>query len=197
MGATPLNALPYPEATETPYVHLDLKELAEAIDPRLTIVCTSSTRPAHRAGRIIYETNTGTLLTSDGTAWRYLSGSAPVSDVGSGGGGYQTFYQAALDPATIVLPQGGIWQVSGEMTIASSPSAPVLYSTVLWTGAVQVGATVITPVQVAGVNGTHTVEFSKIGTFAAGTTLTMRSATSALGGTQNFGEQVLSAHRIG
>lgn len=197
MGTTPLNQIPYPEATETPYVHLDMKEMAEAIDPRLTVVCTSTTRPAHRAGRIIYETDTGTLLTSSGTTWRYLSGSAPVSDAGAGGGGFQTFYQAALDPATIVLTQGGIWSVSGELTISTSPSAAVLYSTVLWTGAVQVGPTIITQVQTPGVNGTHTVEFTKMGTFAAGTTLTMRSATSATGGTQNFGEQFLSAHRVG
>lgn len=34
MGTTPIG-LPFPEATDQPYVHLDLKALAEAIDAKL------------------------------------------------------------------------------------------------------------------------------------------------------------------
>jgi hypothetical protein len=37
------------------------------------IVCTSTTRPPHQAGRAIYETDTGKRLLSDGTAWRTVS----------------------------------------------------------------------------------------------------------------------------
>jgi hypothetical protein len=34
------------------------------------IVCTSGTHPAHREGRVIYETDTDVVLVSDGSAWQ-------------------------------------------------------------------------------------------------------------------------------
>lgn len=40
---------------------------------RGVIICTSSTRPAHREGRVIYETDTDRHLTSDGSAWQRQS----------------------------------------------------------------------------------------------------------------------------
>lgn len=36
------------------------------------VVCTSSTRPAHTAGRMIYETNTTAIYISDGAVWNFL-----------------------------------------------------------------------------------------------------------------------------
>lgn len=73
MGDTQYNNLPYPEATDTPYVHLDMQALAEATDDALPVACTSGTRPAHRPGRIIYETDTSRAFISTGSVWRPLS----------------------------------------------------------------------------------------------------------------------------
>lgn len=69
MGTTPVNKLPYPEPTAQPFVHLDIQALAEAADAKLYVECTSSTRPAHKAGRRIFETDTGLSYISDGTTW--------------------------------------------------------------------------------------------------------------------------------
>lgn len=69
MGTTPLNSLPYPEATDTPYVHLDIKALADAVAAKLYVECTSGARPAHRPGRRIYETDTARTYISNGTTW--------------------------------------------------------------------------------------------------------------------------------
>lgn len=44
------------------------------------IACTSTTRPAHAVGRPIYETDTGRLLISDGSAWTGV----PRTGTGSG-----------------------------------------------------------------------------------------------------------------
>lgn len=74
MGSTTLHALPFPEgSTAPPTVHLGIKALAESLDAKLTIVCTSSTRPPHVAGRHIFETDTKRDLVSDGTNWHRIS----------------------------------------------------------------------------------------------------------------------------
>lgn len=38
MGTTATQAFPYPEATASPFVHLDLKALAEAVDAKLAAI---------------------------------------------------------------------------------------------------------------------------------------------------------------
>lgn len=45
------------------------------------IVCTSTTRPAHSAGRVIYETDTGLIKTSNGAAWAGVTSSGTFSTV--------------------------------------------------------------------------------------------------------------------
>ncbi len=73
MATTTKQALPYPLGTAAPFVHLDLKSLAEAIDGRLITVCTSSTRPsgaAAFASAWIFETDTLAYGVHDGTTWR-------------------------------------------------------------------------------------------------------------------------------
>ena len=67
MPNTTFNALPYPAATDAPYVHLDMKALADAVDERLPIV--STTAPPHRAGRQWFNPATRRMSLSDGTAW--------------------------------------------------------------------------------------------------------------------------------
>jgi hypothetical protein len=37
------------------------------------VICTAATRPAHREGRVIYETDTDRIYTSDGAAWKQLN----------------------------------------------------------------------------------------------------------------------------
>lgn len=70
MGQTALSQLPYPEATQQPYVHLDIKELADKADESLFVECSSTSRPAHKLGRRIYERDTGLTLVSNGTSWQ-------------------------------------------------------------------------------------------------------------------------------
>lgn len=72
MPTTPLSGLPYPLGTILPFVHTDLANLANAVDAKLFIVCTSSTRPAHSAGRRIHETDTKRAYESNGSIWEPL-----------------------------------------------------------------------------------------------------------------------------
>lgn len=69
MGTTALHGYPYPEGQAQPQVHLDLKALADGVDLDTAVSCTSTTRPAHRAGRRIFETDTKASYVSDGTNW--------------------------------------------------------------------------------------------------------------------------------
>lgn len=73
MGTTEHHGYSYPESADQPYVHLDLQGLAVAVDADTYIQCTSVTRPPHRPGRRIYETDTGLSWISDGAAWNMLA----------------------------------------------------------------------------------------------------------------------------
>lgn len=74
MGATDLHAYPYPEGADQPVVHQDLQAALAAVDEDTFIECTAATRPAHLAGRRIFETDTDATYVSDGTTWLPLSG---------------------------------------------------------------------------------------------------------------------------
>lgn len=74
MGATNLHGYPYPEGADSPQVHLDLQAALEAVDEDTFIECTAATRPAHLAGRRIFETDTDATYVSDGTDWLPLGG---------------------------------------------------------------------------------------------------------------------------
>lgn len=82
MGTTALSALPYPEPTDEPYVHLDLKRLAEAVDEELPV--ESTTQPAHKQGRVWV--NGGLVMVSDGTTWqpagRWIMGEVTAQEAG-------------------------------------------------------------------------------------------------------------------
>lgn len=77
------NAIPLPQAgmhcylvstgqtlkyTGSKWVELLPGEVS-GLTARTTLVCTSTTRPSHAAGRMIYETDTKRTYISDGTAW--------------------------------------------------------------------------------------------------------------------------------
>jgi len=72
VGTTTYSALRYPEANAVPYVNIDFKHLADDVDERLFVECTSGTRPGHLDGRRILETDTKRTLVSVGGAWKYL-----------------------------------------------------------------------------------------------------------------------------
>lgn len=137
MGTTELNGLPYPEPTAQPFVHLDIRSLAEAIDAQLLIACTSTARPAHRAGRQIFETDTKRTLISDGSTWICQQG--PVQQArhaGHGGdkvigsSGELSVYPSGTGPASIETrtydcAQEVVATFTGAALVASGSSAGV------------------------------------------------------------------------
>lgn len=114
MGTTPLSGLPYPEATETPFVHIDMKELADATDAKLFVECTSSSRPPHRVGRRIFETDTKLSQISDGTAWVPYG----VTKKGVAGGILNAFGQFAV-PHGITNPGALVPVMYGPVVLGS------------------------------------------------------------------------------
>lgn len=56
---------------------------------RQTLVCTSTTRPSHAAGRIIYETDTGAIAVSDGSAWSFIDTKKQTYTPTINGAGFQ------------------------------------------------------------------------------------------------------------
>ena len=101
MANTTKQVLPYPLGAVAPFVHLDIKALAEAIDGRLITYCTESpdTRPTGAArfvGAFIGCTDTKAYGMWDGSVWRMFdtvpvqstptfstTGSAPVMLAGN------------------------------------------------------------------------------------------------------------------
>lgn len=90
MGTTTSHELPYPELGDPPNVPTDMRELAEKIDTTLDemvmAVPNSAGRPAHIAGRIVYQENDpGAIYVSNGTAWtRYVSSNTQRIQSGMG-----------------------------------------------------------------------------------------------------------------
>lgn len=73
MGSqTTYSQLPYPVATDAPYVHLDIKALADRLDELLFIAAASA--PPHLAGRRWFNTTTLRTWVSDGTRWTPADG---------------------------------------------------------------------------------------------------------------------------
>lgn len=62
--------LPHTFAAGEVLTAAELNENFDDLDGRAPWPVTSTTRPAHAAGRLIYETDTGRLLASSGSAWR-------------------------------------------------------------------------------------------------------------------------------
>jgi hypothetical protein len=67
VGTTALTPLPYPESTDQPFVHLDIKALAEATAESLFVAASAA--PSHKAGRRWHNTSTGKTYISNGTGW--------------------------------------------------------------------------------------------------------------------------------
>jgi hypothetical protein len=68
--------LPYQDLTEPPNGPLAQQALAQqaaSYGLGRAWPCTSTTRPAHLEGRIIFETDTGLMHISDGSAWNQLA----------------------------------------------------------------------------------------------------------------------------
>ena len=67
-------SLPYPDLPDAPDAPDGTRALAKAVAAALgrAVPCTSSTRPGHAAGLLIYETDTGILNRSDGASWNLL-----------------------------------------------------------------------------------------------------------------------------
>lgn len=58
-----------------------LGDKVSGLQARQTVTCTSTTRPGHAVGRIIYETDTKFVLVSDGTNWARAGGGKPIARV--------------------------------------------------------------------------------------------------------------------
>ena len=62
----------YKYVSGTGWVQL-LTEQVSGLTARTLLVCTSTTRPAHAAGRLIFETDSKKVQVSDGAAWLPLN----------------------------------------------------------------------------------------------------------------------------
>lgn len=69
MAETTIHGWQLPDGTDRPVVHTDMKTLADQMDGEVPYVCTSTTRPAHVTGLLIYETDTKRTRQSTGTRW--------------------------------------------------------------------------------------------------------------------------------
>lgn len=110
-GTTTKQQGPYPTGPDAPYVHLDLKALAEWADGRLVTYCTEATKPTgvnRYVGAQIAVTDSVSAQFWDGTAWRFLplsngrflqAGSAVVTT--NAAGGFSVTYAVAYPTGTI------------------------------------------------------------------------------------------------
>lgn len=73
MPQTSIHKWTLPEGTARPVVHTDMKALADQMDGQVPLVCTSTTRPPHVVGLVIFETDTKRTRQSNGTKWMLLS----------------------------------------------------------------------------------------------------------------------------
>jgi hypothetical protein len=74
------HALRYPSLSDPANGPLAIQQLADDVGGWLVWPCTSTTRPAHKAGRFIYETDTNRVYVSTGTAWRTVSIPSTAAD---------------------------------------------------------------------------------------------------------------------
>lgn len=101
MGTTPTFGLPYPEATDTPFVHVDMKELADGVEAALKGVTTG--KPVGHMGRTAGFQAVGTSGTTGPV--RVQMAAAQILRGG------MTFSDA--DDA-LVIPKAGVYRVSSR-----------------------------------------------------------------------------------
>lgn len=93
---------------------------------RPVLVCTSTTRPSHAQGRVIFETDTRAMLASDGTAWTDMS--APIHEewtsaaLSNTSGTVTTAYVYTRDTAQQVGTTGRITMPANGNLRISNPS---------------------------------------------------------------------------
>jgi hypothetical protein len=139
MGSTAVHGYPYPEGSDQPQVHLDVKALADDIDQDTFVPCTSATRPGHFPGRRIFETDTKATLVSDGSAWlptvarchaRLIhdgNGYPPGVSTGFAGAGMPTLASAATPAGTwspavsgVSVPLPGLYAATFYLTVTAA-----------------------------------------------------------------------------
>lgn len=137
-SVTSLTPLPYPDPTDQPFVHLDMKALAEATTESLYVV--SSAAPAHKVGRRWHDSDDHRNYISDGTEWFEFGPHAFASywqtggtqTFGSGGAGTAVDYSANVEaiahayvsaPVAVggifTLNKAGVWTISTAAFIAA------------------------------------------------------------------------------
>lgn len=202
MGNTDANGIYFYDDTDgaptAPVLNVGQQSVSDAIGGIAATDVVSTNRPAHVPGLRIYETDTGVSYISSGGAWKYLTGSPTPNAYTIGGGGYQLYYQQAVYAASITIPHTGLWEVHVEMNISTFPTIATFFDTILWNNAgFQVGGIVRTPALVPNTNNSATVSFTRLLAINAGSVLTIRSKSWALGGSQDFGDQTIYAKRVG
>lgn len=97
----------YPALTGAPNVPQHFRDLAEDADAYFDTAagrartCTSGSRPAHEAGLLAYETDTGWLIFSTGAAWKYLYRDTGWLVSGAGTFTYSSGYSTSLSSVRI------------------------------------------------------------------------------------------------
>lgn len=141
MGTTTgTNNLPIPVQSDTPDVCRDMQALADAVDPLLggAYICTSTSHPSGvPAGRMIWESDTKTLLFFDGTTFYPIGNSAVVytSGVLSPQANFSLGTYSILKYGAIVFMTGVFNNVSagtlGPGDIGNTPVATLTLSSLL------------------------------------------------------------------
>lgn len=201
MGQTALSQLPYPDATEQPYVHLDLKDLADKVDEQLQVTCTSATRPAHKVGRRIYESDTKLEFISDGTSWLF---SGTWTGVAWGAGGSQltaNWTASTVNPCALAIPHAGKYLVSVMHGLSLSIDKAVPLDANLFVGDAPIGPFAVNSASATAIRTTaglasFTFEYTRLVDLPVGN-LQSRVKSSSLGGTQSHAACMVQAVRVG
>ena len=132
MPNTTYLTLPYPSLANSPNVPQDMQNLAAGLDSKLggVILCTSSTRPTGRNGAVIFQTDTGTYMFHNGSAWvpwnpnnlfKYKTANETVNNT--------TTLQNDDDLFAAVLANS-VYLVTGNLRVASQTNADFIIN---WT----------------------------------------------------------------
>lgn len=159
MGTTAYHDLPYPEGTDLPMVHLDVRALAEDVDEELPIV--AATAPPHRDGRVWIPAGTGAVLVSDGVRWRAPGHEGVAVQSGTGTAADATAVNVPGLAVTFTAVSGHRYAIPWRLTTYSSVIGDVV-NVHLREGATAVGAASVPANSATGQSATghdHAGEF--------------------------------------